>query len=119
MHVAALHDRDKRCRLSGREWLLPDCFLRTRFRLNIDDRKSRIVHSAKAILVEHAVLLLSQNKFVNIVGYPMEFLRSDDQIQVWNFSKQRVAACLCHAAEKTENHVRLLFRKTTKHSHFP
>ena len=44
VHVATLHDRDKRRRLPRRELLLANHRLRPGFLRDIDDRKARIVH---------------------------------------------------------------------------
>ena len=48
----------------------------------------------------------------------MEFLSTDDKIDVWQILEQRRAARLGHASEKTENDVRPFFGDATEHSHF-
>ena len=62
--------------------------------------------------------IFSRNKFVNVIGDAMKFLRADHKIDMWQIFYQRFAARLRHAAKETENNVRPLFRHPTQHSHF-
>ena len=109
MHVAALHDGHECCRRFWREGLIANCRLRSKFLLHIDNGKTRVVHSSIALLLD---------RFLDVVSDSMKFLRADYQIKMWYFLKQGGAACLRHAAEKTENNVRPLFRYAAEHSHF-
>src|SRR5438093_6274695 len=49
----------------------------------------------------------------------MEFLCSDDKIDMRQILEERFAARLSHATKETEHHVRPLFSQSPQHSHFP
>ena len=78
-HVATLHDRHERSRLSRRELLFANGRLRARFLLDIDDRKSCIVHYAVAF---------SFQCVLHVVGDAMKLLRPDDEIDMRQILEQ-------------------------------
>src|ERR1700730_1579075 len=96
MHVAALHDRHKRGCLFLRELLTTNRRLRSSFLLDIDDRKSWIVHRS---------MLFSFDGCIHVISDAVKFLGADNQIDVRQIFEERCAARLGHAAKKPENNV--------------
>src|SRR5437588_466116 len=104
MHVASLHDRDKRHRLLRRELLLADSRLRTGFFCDIHDRKTQIVHSAVAGIGDPGRARgFLRYQFLHVFRDTMKFLCSDYEIDMRQAFEQRRAARLSHATEKTEH----------------
>ena len=109
MHVAALHDGNERGRLFRCEGLFANCFLGARFLRNIDNGKTGIVHPS---------ISLSFQRILHVIGHAMKFLRAHDKIDMRQIFEQRLAARLRHAAKKTEDNVRPVFRHASEHPHF-
>jgi hypothetical protein len=109
MHITALHDRHERACLFGRELLLPNRFLRIALFVDIDNRKTRIVHPS---------VLFTFERVFNVIGHSMKFLRAHYKIDMGQILEQIRAARLGHASEKPEHDMRPIFRHPAKHSHF-
>ena len=123
MHVASLHDRDKSRRLPGHQLLVANGRLRTGFLLDINDRKSQIIHRAMRRAKRQSgsdrsrLTILFLDQLVDVIGHAVKLLCANDKIDVRQIFEQRRAARLGHAAEKPENHVRPFFRQPPEHAH--
>ena len=77
------HDRDKSRRLPGPQFLVANGRLRTGFLLDINNRKSQIVHRAiprvRQIILS-AILL--RHEFVDVIGDAMKLLCTNNEIYV-------------------------------------
>ena len=109
VHVAPLHDRHERRRLSWSDFLMADRGLRSCFFFDVDDRKSRVVHRA---------IPFSLQGISHVIGNAVKFLRADDKIDMRQVFQQRASTRLRHATKETKNDVRSLARYATEHSHF-
>ena len=88
MHVASLHNRNEGADLAFVKNMIPDSALGVLFFLDVNDGKTDIIKTRRVFSLE---------RLVDVIGYPMEFLRAHNQVEMRHLVQESRAAALRHA----------------------